>query len=170
VAFRVTTNARASAMFESIRRRRRKSHRGFSEESPFVARKNKTAHDKDVKMEFEKFCIEFAKTYKEDKKLTKTESRIMTRSKYKMKKDKEPEPARICRMRRDVAFEKKQAAKRRYLRHKVFFCKGHVSVKQLTCPWTRVNVRADQLVRHFTQSEIKRAAVKLMKKKEKFNF
>jgi hypothetical protein len=65
---------------------------------------------------------------------------------------------------------KRQEKHRYYEFHKILFEKKFVSVRIRKFGIKRLRLRADQLIRHFTASEIKRAATKLLKKKEKLNF
>lgn len=61
-------------------------------------------------------------------------------------------------------------AKHNYEFNKIIFEKNTVSVRLRQFSIKRIKLRPGQLIRHFTSAEIKRAAIKLMKKKKQYNF
>ena len=75
-----------------------------------------------------------------------------------------------CRNKKSFATQKELEQHRKYMRPKILFqskfvtlCIGKFGIK-------RLKLRADQLVRHFTHAQIRKAAEKLMKKKIALNF
>lgn len=83
-----------------------------------------------------------------------------------------------CRLRRcwkkgcTKTFNSWEAVKRhdRYMHGRILFEKKFVTLCLRQFGIKRLKLRADQLVRHFTHAEIRRAAGKLMKKKQALNF
>jgi len=106
----------------------------------------------------------------------------------RMQVEKREERRRLARsriLRRDRRFQKmKEEGKwtpagknmkqirshHRYEFHKILFEKKCVLVRLRKFDTKRLKLRADQLIRHFTPTEITRAAAKLMKKKQALNF
>ena len=96
--------------------------------------------------------------------------RSRLRRRVKKEKEKGDEKKEKMRMGMTMSEWKRWDSKRSYQFYKVLFEKRFVSVRLREFDIKRLRLRADQLIRHFTPSEIRRAATKLMRKKQKFNF
>jgi len=59
---------------------------------------------------------------------------------------------------------------RKDMMRKILFQDKFVTLTIRKYGWKRLKLRADQLIRHFTHAEIRKAANKLMKKKIALNF